>query len=267
MTVGAKVSTIWYVDTPDPVTVLRGHPQSDPDAAQALASRLYPDLVATPTGSASLSEASAVDQDGTVYIGCYPGVTVVCSADLTIPRPSTLPESWLPVSEFERIYYVASKPGLAWGSFAMWENGKMARSFSATPVHIHEDLGLPLVWERPYWAGEFPLRYPPGVLPDPQSLPFHPQQFAEGANRNWLGFRYTGPREDSELDPKSLPVIAFTVHRPGEGPAADVEEPETPKPEPVSAPVSEPAPAPAPVAVEPPFSTRKPGRLRRYFGF
>ncbi|MCQ4117990.1 DUF6928 family protein [Rhodococcus tibetensis] len=264
---GAKVSTIWYVDAPDPLAVLRGHPRSDPDAAQALASRLYPDLLATPTGAAVLSDASAIDGGGTVYIGCYPGVTVVCTAELAIPRPSTLPENRVLSSDFERIYYVASRPDVAWGSFAVWEDGKMTRSFSATPVHIHEDLGLPLVWERPYWAGEFPLQYPSGVLPDPQSLPFHPQQFAEAANRNWLGFRYTGPREDTELDPKSLPVLAFAVHSPGEGPDK-VEDANTNTEETVEAKKAAPEPEPesVPVAVGP-HPARRPGRLRRYFGF
>ncbi len=86
MTVGgAKVSTIWYVDVPDPAAVLRGHPDPDPGAAQQLASRLYPDLVATPTGPVPLVEAARLDAAGTVHIGSYPGVTVVCGPDLAVP--------------------------------------------------------------------------------------------------------------------------------------------------------------------------------------
>ncbi|MBC2639730.1 MULTISPECIES: DUF6928 family protein [unclassified Rhodococcus (in: high G+C Gram-positive bacteria)] len=256
MTVGAKVSTIWYVDVPDPAAVLRGHPEPDLDAAQALASRLHPDLVATPTGPVPLAEAVAIDAAGTVHIGSYPGVTVVCGPDLAVPRPSSLPETRFRPTEFAKTYYVASKPDLAWGAFALWEDGHLARSFSATPVHIHEDLGIPLVWERPYWAGDFPLQYPAGILPDPQSLPFHPQQFAEGANREWLGFRYTGAPESGEVDPKTLTVLGFAVHPPGE--SREVEEP--PEPE-------QPAPEPGLTPAPPPAAARKGGLLRRYFGF
>ena len=263
MTVGAKVSTIWYVEVPDPAAVLRGHPDPDPGAAQQLASRLYPDLVATPTGPVPLAEAARLDAAGTVHIGSYPGVTVVCGPDLAVPRPSTLPETRIRPTEFAKTYYVASKPDIAWGSFAMWEDGHLTRSFSATPVHIHEDLGLPLVWERPFWAGDFPLKHPAGVLPDPQSLPFHPQQFAEGANREWLGFRYTGAPEGTEIDPKKLTVLGFTVHPAGEGPEieppAEVEQAEVEQPAP--------APVPVPVATPAPPPARKGGLLRRYFGF
>ncbi|KAF0961926.1 DUF6928 family protein [Rhodococcus sp. T7] len=265
MTVGAKVSTIWYVDVPDPAAVLRSHPEPDLAAARRLAARLYPDLAATPTGPVPLAEAARLDAAGTVHIGSYAGVTVVCGPDLVVPRPSTLPGTRIRPTESAKTYYVASKPDIAWGSFAMWEDGHLIRAFSATPVHIHEDLGIPLVWERPFWAGDFPLEHPPGVLPDPQSLPFHPQQFAEGANREWLNFRYTGAPEGTEIDPKKITVHGFAVHPPGEGPvaeaAADVKQPaevEHPAPEPTPKPV--PTPAPPPPA-------RKGGLLRRYFGF
>jgi len=119
------------------------------------------------------------------------------------------------------------------------------------------------VWERPFWAGDFPLKHPAGVLPDPQSLPFHPQQFAEGANREWLGFRYTGAPEGTEIDPKTLTVLGFTVHPAGEGPEieppAEVEQAEVEQPAP--------APVPGPVATPAPPPARKGGLLRRYFGF
>ena len=78
--------------------------------------------------------------------------------------------------------------------------------------------GLPLVWERSFWAGEHPLIYPPGVMPDPQSLPFHPQEFAEAANAEWLGFRYTGAPHADEFDPNTLPVCGFTMYVPGQEP-------------------------------------------------
>ena len=60
--------------------------------------------------------------------------------------------------------------------------------------------------------------YPPGVMPDPQSLPFHPQEFAETANAEWLGFRYTGAPHAEEFDPSTLSVCGFTMYVPGQEP-------------------------------------------------
>lgn len=207
----AKVSTIWYVDAPDPISVLRTS-EPDPDAARTLVGRLYPGMIVIPRGRGSLAESAGVSA-GDVFVGSYPGVTVVCSADVAVHHPSTILETWTRAIASERIYLVVSDPPSAWGAFASWERGILQRSFSATPVHIHEDLGLPFVWERPFWAGEFPLRYPVEVLPDPQSLPFHPRQFAEAANATWLGHRYTGDPEEGELDATAIEVCGFAVYR------------------------------------------------------
>lgn len=214
---GAKASTIWYVDTPDPISVLREAATSDWNAATALVGRLYPHLTAVPLGQGPISTSAGVDDDH-VFIGCYPGVTVVCGSNISVPTPSTLPESFTRPLASEHTYLVASDPQHAWGAFAYWERGEFRRSFSATPVYIYEDAGLPLVWERSFWAGEHPLIYPPGVMPDPQSLPFHPQEFAEAANAQWLGFRYTGAPHPGEFDPATLPVCGFTMYVPGQEP-------------------------------------------------
>ncbi|KAA0021205.1 DUF6928 family protein [Antrihabitans cavernicola] len=214
----AKASTIWYVDAPDPHAVLREHPESDHDAAQALAGRLFPDRVAVPTSSAPISAGAGVVANE-IFIGCYPGVTVVCSPQLALPRPSEIPGGWIRPLASEQTFLIAFDARHEWGAFAIWERGALRRSFSATKVHIHEDLGLPLVWERPFWAGEFPIAHPPGVLPDPQSLPFDPQQFADAANRKWLTFGYQGDRTGA-LEPSAIVVTGFALYKEGEVPTA-----------------------------------------------
>ena len=227
---GAKASTIWYIDAPDPISVLRESTTPNWEASVALVGRLFPEQVAVPTRHAPISESAGASPNE-VFVGCYPGVTVVCTAGLSIAKPSLIPESWTRPLASEHTYLVATDPETAWGAFAYWERGALRRSFSATPIYIYEDSGLPLVWERSFWAGEHPLVYPPGVMPDPQSLPFHPQEFAEAANAEWLGFRYTGAPRGHEFDPAALPVCGFTIYPPGQRPPVVAE--------------SEPAPAPA----------------------
>lgn len=227
---GAKASTIWYVDTPDPTSVLRQTSSTDWDAATALVARLFPEQTAVPDRQGPITSSAAVSPQAS-FVGCYPGVTVVCGANLSIAKPSMIPESWSRPLASEHTYLIATDPENGWGAFAYWERGTLRRSFSATPIYIYEDVGLPLVWERPFWAGEHPLVYPPGVMPDPQSLPFHPQEFAEAANAEWLGFRYTGAPRGDEFDPVSLPVCGFTMYAPGQAPP-----PPTPQQQPTAAP-------------------------------
>ncbi|NLE78132.1 MAG: hypothetical protein GX610_00845 [Rhodococcus sp.] len=209
------MSTLWFVDTPDPAAVLGNAESPDGDAALAVAQRLHPNMDLAPTGVVPLSQAAGVTDD-VLYVGAFPGLVVVCHKDLTPTTPTTTP--WRSAIDSATTYLVASRPEDAWGAFAVWEGDTLRRSFSAAPATILEDSGIPLVWERPYWAGEFPLQHPPGALPDPQSLPFHPQQFAEAANREWLGFRYTGARSEGELNPTSIGLLGFTVHPPGQAP-------------------------------------------------
>ncbi|MFC4603461.1 DUF6928 family protein [Rhodococcus kronopolitis] len=212
-----KISTIWYVDAPDPAAVLRARPESDADAAQALVGALYPRTNVAPLRSGTLAASTGVEP-GEVFVGSFPDLTVVCGSNLAVHKPSTLAESWTRPLASEKTYLVCADPEQSWASFAYWERGELRRSFSATPVNIYENLGLPLLWERSYWAGEHPLAFPAGALPDPQSLPFDPCEFAEAANAEWLGYRYTPPVRDRELDPSAIGLCGFAVYPEGEEP-------------------------------------------------
>ncbi|MFF0814945.1 DUF6928 family protein [Rhodococcus sp. NPDC003318] len=221
---GPTASTIWYVDAPDPAAVLRGHPDPDSDAALALAGRMYPEKVAVPLTSGSLA-ASAGPQGHEVFIGCYPGLTVVCGANLALQRPSTLPDHWTRPLASEHTYLIGADSAGPWGAFATWERGALRRSFSASSAHIYENIGLPLVWERPFWAGEHPARHPIETLPHPQSLPFDPGEFADAANAHWLGLRFD-PEPANETAAAELQVCGFTLYAAGEEPPTIPDEPE-----------------------------------------
>ncbi|OYD68393.1 DUF6928 family protein [Rhodococcus sp. OK302] len=261
----ARVSTIWFIDSSDARAELSTYPQPDQSAALATAKRLYPGKDFESLGPHPLSTAATV-QPGYVFVGVYQNISVVCSTELSSVLPSELPATWLLSPHAPRTLLVSSVPGRAQGSFALWEDGQLRRSFSALPIDIVENIGIPETWELPYWAGEHPLRYPPGVLPDPQSLPFHPQQFAEAANAEWLGFRYTGTPHDDDLDKTQILLWGFKIHQKVEAPKITLElvapkaklELAAPKVEPEPKTVSIPEPAPAPEPEPTPEPTPEP---------
>ncbi|WP_306364566.1 hypothetical protein [Nocardia sp. CC227C] len=204
----STVSSLWYVDAPDPVAVLRAHPGPDPDAAFALAKQLNPDRDVVPAASGTMKVWAGPDPES-VYIGCYPGVTVVCSTQAALARPTRLPELLVRPLASEHTFLVSYDLAMGWGAFAYWERGEFRRAFSATRVNILEDEGLPRVWERPYWAGEHPIQLRAGELPDPQFLPFDPPDFADAANAEWLGFRYrNGATSAPGVAPEDIPTLA-----------------------------------------------------------
>ncbi|MGI5221585.1 DUF6928 family protein [Nocardia sp. CA-290969] len=215
----SKISSVWYVDTADPPAVLRADPDPDPDAAYALARQLHPGLAVEPVAPVTLGEAGGPQPDE-LFIGCYPGLTLLCSPYAARVHPTELPELLVrPLAE-EHTYLVSFDLEYGWGSFAHWERGELRRAFSSTRLNILQDQGLPHIWERPHWAGEHPIRWRVGELPDPLVLPFDPPGFADTANHEWLGFRYfplSGAADDSAtgrtaVTPDEIRVCGFRLH-------------------------------------------------------
>lgn len=208
----SAVATLWFVDDPEPSAVLR---DAAPDAAvsRALLERIHRGRSVTPVRRVPLSRAAtgAGFDRATVFVGSFPGVTVVCSRDLVHRHPSTLPDVWVQALACDRTYLVVSDPEGAWGAFGVWERGRLRRAFGASAITFFEDEGLPFEWERPFWAGDHPIRWPTGVLPHPGSLPFHPRRLVESANEHWLGFRHVGGVRAGMISPDEVQVWAFAV--------------------------------------------------------
>ncbi|MFD3507413.1 DUF6928 family protein [Nocardia sp. NPDC058666] len=205
-------STLWYVDTADPVAIDGLEP--DPLAAEALAGQLYSEHDVRPHMVGTLAGCAAPDRDE-VYIGCYPGLTVVCTAEAALVHPTKLPELLVRPLASEHTYLVSYDANLHWGAFAHWERGEFRRSFSSTRVDILEDEGLPMVWERTFWAGEHPVPWHGEERREPHSLPFDPPHFADAANHEWLGFGYL---TSGRLSPGDLAVCGFTLYPKGQAP-------------------------------------------------
>lgn len=268
---------LWFVNSSDPAALIRQGLQHDTAAAGALAASLYPDNTTVPIGETTLAAAADPAED-LLFIGVYGSLSVVTSPVLASATPSTLPESWVTALPADDTIVLHTSPESSLGAFARWESGELRRSFSANPVDILEDIGLPFIFEGSFWAGERPLVYAEGAQPDPQALPFHPQEFAEQAIREWLGFRFTTPLDATDTDPASITVSGFAIrpkgyvpteadielalsnmNGPASGPASNGPTPNTPAPN-VDPNSNGNAPADDPDA-------HGPGRVARWFGF
>lgn len=207
----SRALTLWFIDSDSPAADLAAGLSTSVDAARELASSIYGDSVLVPAVDTDLADAME-SPDIPVFAGAYGRLSVVSCSLFASPRPSTLTRTVASIRTSAAATLLYTDPAASLGAFARWENGELVRSFSATPIDINEDIGLPDPLERTFWAGEHPLRYAPGVAPAPLALPFHPQQLAEQSNREWLGFRFTRPLGDSDSDPSRIPVTGFTIH-------------------------------------------------------
>lgn len=260
----ARAVTLWLLESDDPAGRLRERvPGNDHEAAAHFAQQLLGDAVLLPFGTASLPEAAADPDPDTVYVGWFGGLTVLCWAELGRIPVEQLPELVPAITEVPAATVLIADPAGSLGSFARWERGELRREFTATPVQIVADTGLPFLFEGPFWSGEHPLHYAPGVPVDPLALPFHPLELAEEANRSWLGFRFTHPLSEADLDPASITVSRFGIRPPGYQPTA--EEVNSHRPAAAGSADDEDLVGPEPDEAD--TGKRTPGPLSRFFGF
>ena len=220
--VGTNASLIVYSDE-DPRQVLRSSPAMDRPAAWDLARRLFPEHAIEETGDADLMDVLSPDL-GRAYVGCYPGLAIVCHSGLGRDRPSGLSQHILGAGPYRWIYLIAMISFFDCAAVAAWHDGQLRRSLSVTfngqladpPVtgEIVENIGDPLPFEEPLRA----RRGPHGE----QRIPFHPLDLGEAALAAILGLPYArGLPEPVEYG--TVPLAGFRVTAlPGS--AAEAEE-------------------------------------------
>lgn len=194
------VATFWYLDTDDPSAPIRDGSPSDPGFARRLLSRLFPTVTVASLGAFPLNRSASAGE-GEIYIGSYPGVTLVQTLLDGPVRPSGAEARWLQLVSTPVVLQFAHDPETGISGFARWESGRLVRSFAGADDRIVEDEGMPLPFERPYWAGEFPLANDDD---NPLALPFAPEALLHAAHRYWLSF---------DLEPGGLdvPVHGFAT--------------------------------------------------------
>ncbi|GAA2053953.1 DUF6928 family protein [Williamsia deligens] len=220
---GANTGMLWFVDSEDPVADLRFGVRNDGSAASQLAQAAVGDAVLVPRGETTLDRVADVALDE-IAVGSFGRIAVIVGGPVAVDRPSGLSETVIGVRPARTAHLIVTDLDRSFGAFATWEDGTLRRSFASDPVDIVENIGLPFVFEREFWAGERPLRYNEGVMPDPQALPFHPTEFADHAASQWVGLRLTQPHPGDPLSPAQIPVSRFAIRPPGHQPTAQDHE-------------------------------------------
>ncbi|SEG88541.1 hypothetical protein SAMN05216223_11987 [Actinacidiphila yanglinensis] len=126
------------------------------EPAFALMRRLYPGWEITEGQGSTLGDG-VYPPEGTVYAARWSGVEIVCDQGVIIDVPSQLREPLVAASRGRRLVLHAMHSVVDWLAFAVWEDGRLIRSLSLSPDSgIMENIGDPLPFELPYWAGDRP---------------------------------------------------------------------------------------------------------------
>ncbi|MBR7832068.1 hypothetical protein KDL01_02290 [Actinospica durhamensis] len=101
-------------------------------------------------------------------------------------------------------------------AFAVWKQGELVRSLSLSPHGgITENIGEPLPFEKPFWAGEHAVSPVPGKLSKgPYPLPFHPLTLGEAALRALFGFVVEGRHAPDDVDGSAITIHGFVLTDP-----------------------------------------------------
>lgn len=219
---GAKTALLVFTDG-RPADLLRRPPAPDRDRTSALVATIQPGWTGRGGPAGSLSDG-IYPPEGLVYAGSFPGIDVLCDQHVMVDRPSQLPAHFREPGAGRRMMLHAMHSTSDWFAYAVWRDGVLLRSLSLAPDYgVIEDIGTPLPFETPFWAGEHP------VIPAPPDrsaypLPFHPLDLGEATLRELVGFVIEGQPIDSDIDADAVQLTGFEVPPANPATTADIEE-------------------------------------------
>ncbi|MFE6359856.1 DUF6928 family protein [Streptomyces sp. NPDC057806] len=189
---------------------------ADLDRTAAMMRRLYPGCEIEKCEGSTLWDG-VYPPKGTAYAASWPGVEVIGDQSVMMDAPSELPGHLVAASAGRRLVLHAMHSVVDWLAFAVWEDGRLVRSLSLSPdCGIIENIGEPLTFEQPYWAGDRPADIVPwpGEEDEPYALPFHPLDMGEDALRALCGFIQEGRPEPDDVDADAIELFGFHVRDP-----------------------------------------------------
>ncbi|MEU8520641.1 hypothetical protein [Streptomyces sp. NBC_01216] len=212
---GARTGLLIYADGEVP-SLLRQAGAADPPRTSEMMWRLYPGWEIEQLPGSTLG-GGVYPPKSTAYAASWPGVEIVCDRRVMVDFPSRLPGHLVAASADRRLVLHAMHSVVDWLAFAVWEDGRLIRSLSLSPDSgIIENIGEPLPFELPYWAGDRPADIVP--WPDeeeePYPLPFHPLDLGEDALRALCGFVREGRAEPDDIDAYGIDLHGFQVREP-----------------------------------------------------
>lgn len=193
---------------------LRSRPVADIDRTTTFVEMVHPGYVVEPIDGSALLYAT-YPPDDVVFASSSTGLDMVCDRRLTFDNPSTLPEHLQRIGSGRRIAALGMHSGADWLSYAAWSGGVLVRSLTVSPDGgIIENIGEPLPFEAPYWAGEHPVV---SSGDDPYPLPFHPLDLGQAALRHLFGFVSDGPSRPDDVPTGEVHLLGFRVTDPTGG--------------------------------------------------
>ncbi|MFF4351091.1 DUF6928 family protein [Streptomyces sp. NPDC001530] len=212
---GSKTGLLVYADGDIP-ELLRRVGAADCDRTTAMMRRLYPGWEIEECEGSTLWDG-VYPPAATAFAASWPGVEVIGDQRVMIDFPSQLPEYLVAASAGRRLVLHAMHSVVDWLAFAVWEDGRLVRSLSLSPDSgIIENIGEPLPFELPYWAGDRPADSVPwpGEEEEPYALPFRPPEMGEDALRALCGFIQEGRPEPDDVDADAIELHGFHVRDP-----------------------------------------------------
>ena len=207
-------TALYAVGPGTPRDDVRAHAEGGPEAAQAAATRWFPDAEVTPLGVSTLADGGYPGSEDELYVATF--------------GPTTVLGGMVPPAQVDRLGRAAAEAGLmTWQlmihsvvDLCQFEvhraDGAVLRSFEAysdkeLDDSVADSVGEPLPFEVPYWAGEHREEEDSPFL-------FHPLELGEAAIAWIFGTVGEGAPPDAvqaELgeptDPFDLPMHGFRL--------------------------------------------------------
>jgi hypothetical protein len=187
---------VMYADG-NPVDVLRAYPVLDKPATRVLAERLFPGAGLEEIGDQLLADALNPPEH-VAYIGCFPGLDLVCCWAIMPDRPSQLDPAVRGATERAGVFLHALHTDAGWCSFGIWQGGTLVRACSVCPDGVAggsgvlEDEGEHLAFEREVWSEG-------------------PVALGQAALRALVGITLPADDPVDDVDAEAIPVVGYRV--------------------------------------------------------
>ena len=186
----------------------------DRDASRELAHRMFPRETFRELEDGNLSYTNPPDDE--VYVGVFPGLSIIAAGEFGIDYPSSLPDEYLRALPYRNVYLHAMHSVVDWFAFAVWEDGKLKRALSLSPESgILEDIGEKYNFEEPFWRGDHPADDEDEDIDEDEKYPFvfHPLELGEAALGSLIGYVLEGPQSLAVCDPEEVPLLTLSRSR------------------------------------------------------